>query len=280
MNNYKIVFLDIEKTLIGSNRNISIENIMAIKKITTKNILTVLTSSRAIDTIIPIAKQINALPYVIANGGAIVKDIIKNNSIFYKTIEKNDLIAILKQATSNSTYIVLDNEENHLIENVKYGLIPGKKDGYCLVNSFSKYLKQNDNISACHIIGNSLEFLQSLKNNLINFNVYLEIRNYYISNEIAANYPGNHYILSIYPANISKKEGIDSLLKYLNINKEEAIAIGDSLNDLDMFDAVGYKVAMENGEQILKAKADFITLDTDHSGVAHALNKIFNLGDL
>ena len=60
----------------------------------------------------------------------------------------------------------------------------------------------------------------------------------------------------------------------MNIKKEEAIAIGDDNNDLSMFEQVGYKVAVANAIDIVKEKADEITLSNDDDGVAVFLEKL------
>ena len=55
----------------------------------------------------------------------------------------------------------------------------------------------------------------------------------------------------------------------------ETIAFGDGMNDIEMFQTVNYKVAMENAVQELKNMADIITKSNNESGVAVALKKIF-----
>ena len=64
------------------------------------------------------------------------------------------------------------------------------------------------------------------------------------------------------------------LLMEGRINKENTIAIGDDINDLSMFEQVRYKVAVDNAIDIVKEKADEITLSNDENGVAVFLNKI------
>ena len=64
------------------------------------------------------------------------------------------------------------------------------------------------------------------------------------------------------------------MLEILKIKKEETIAIGDDVNDLSMFEQVGYKVAVDNAIDIVKEKADEITLSNDEDGVAAFLNKL------
>lgn len=77
-------------------------------------------------------------------------------------------------------------------------------------------------------------------------------------------------------ANIDSNKGnaVKKLLEILNIKKEETIAIGDDINDLSMFEQVGYKVAVSNAIDIVKEKADEITLSNDEDGVAVFLNKL------
>lgn len=88
----------------------------------------------------------------------------------------------------------------------------------------------------------------------------------------------NPYDLDVMAKNISKAKGIRCLLEYFNIKKEDSIGIGDGLNDLELFEAVGLKIAMKNAHENLKQSADIITeFDNNNSGVAEALAKIFNL---
>ena len=77
-------------------------------------------------------------------------------------------------------------------------------------------------------------------------------------------------------ANIDSNKGnaVKKLLEILNIKKEETIAIGDDINDLSMFEQVGYKVAVSNAIDIVKEKTDEITLSNDEDGVAVFLNKL------
>ena len=75
----------------------------------------------------------------------------------------------------------------------------------------------------------------------------------------------------------SKKNAIYFLADKLNIKKEEIIVMGDGSNDLSMFECAGLKIAMENAEEKLKEKADFITASNNDNGVARAIQKfVFN----
>ena len=69
---------------------------------------------------------------------------------------------------------------------------------------------------------------------------------------------------------IANPEGV----RDFRYKKGENIAIGDDNNDLSMFEQVGYKVAMGNAINIIKGKADEITLYNDEDGVAIFLEKL------
>ena len=73
---------------------------------------------------------------------------------------------------------------------------------------------------------------------------------------------------------ISKDLGIKKVLSYLNINKEEAIAIGDDYGDIPMFEAVGFSIAMGNGRPEAHEKAKMVTKKISESGLKHALQEL------
>lgn len=94
-------------------------------------------------------------------------------------------------------------------------------------------------------------------------------------------YKNNH--LHLYNGEISikgitKATGLKQITNYLNIPIEDTIAIGDSLNDLDILQEAGLSICMGNGADECKKTADFVTKDISNDGLAYAL-KHFNLAD-
>ena len=60
-------------------------------------------------------------------------------------------------------------------------------------------------------------------------------------------------------------------LKRLHLDPSEVIAFGDSENDIEMLQAAGIGVAMDNGTPECKAAADYIAPDCDEDGILRAL---------
>lgn len=68
-----------------------------------------------------------------------------------------------------------------------------------------------------------------------------------------------HYAgADIIPVEADKRNGIEQLLKYYDLTKDEVIAFGDAPNDIGMITFVGTGIAMGNGVSELKEVADYI----------------------
>ena len=73
---------------------------------------------------------------------------------------------------------------------------------------------------------------------------------------------------------LSKSKGIAELLKYLNIDKSETIAFGDSKWDIDMFNFCNISVCVGDGGDDAKAAADFVTDPVMNDGIYNAFKKL------
>ena len=75
--------------------------------------------------------------------------------------------------------------------------------------------------------------------------------------------------VDIIPADSGKGTGVRKILEHYRLNKEEAIAFGDGSNDIEMLQAVGLGVAMENASEQLKDIADDICGHVAGDGIYH-----------
>lgn len=74
----------------------------------------------------------------------------------------------------------------------------------------------------------------------------------------------------ITPSVVNKAEGVLSILQASGFEKGDAIAIGDSDNDVEMLTLVGQGIAMGNGNDAVKAVADYVTAPLKEDGLYHA----------
>ena len=75
--------------------------------------------------------------------------------------------------------------------------------------------------------------------------------------------------VDVIPANGGKGMGIRKILEYYRFDRDEAMAFGDGNNDIEMLEAVGTGVAMENASPRLKAIADDVCGHVAQDGAYH-----------
>lgn len=84
----------------------------------------------------------------------------------------------------------------------------------------------------------------------------------------------HQYSMDVLPKGQSKAKGIEKLLKYLHLDLKNVYAFGDGLNDIEMMKTVGVAVAMENGKEETKKHADVITDTPENDGIYKGLKKL------
>lgn len=66
-----------------------------------------------------------------------------------------------------------------------------------------------------------------------------------------------------------KGNGVRAILKHFHLDASQALAFGDSHNDMEMFQAVGTGIAMGNATERLKAIADAVCRPVSDDGIYH-----------
>ena len=82
----------------------------------------------------------------------------------------------------------------------------------------------------------------------------------------------DHYYECVLKGN-SKSYGMKIIMDHLGLSMEDSIAIGDSLNDLDMLEHAGFSIAMDDALDTVKEACDAVTTTAEEAGVAVALRK-------
>lgn len=97
--------------------------------------------------------------------------------------------------------------------------------------------------------------------------------------ELSDKYPQIYVVKSYkYFCEIANKEAtkgnaIKFLAKKFGITTDEVLAIGDQNNDIEMIQTAGFGIAMGNGTEEIKSKANYITDTVENDGFVKAVNK-------
>lgn len=75
------------------------------------------------------------------------------------------------------------------------------------------------------------------------------------------------------PPGVDKGFAVRRICREMGISADQVMAFGDQTNDIPMLQAAGWPVAMENGEDSVKAVARLIAPDHDLGGVGLTLQR-------
>lgn len=75
------------------------------------------------------------------------------------------------------------------------------------------------------------------------------------------------------PPDCSKAGTLEELIKILGVSRDEIMACGDNMNDLEMMKLAGFPVAVANAKDAVKDAAVFVTADNNSDGVGIAIEK-------
>lgn len=84
-------------------------------------------------------------------------------------------------------------------------------------------------------------------------------------------------VMMVMPKHVSKLSAIEHICDQEGLLLSEIAAFGDDMNDMEMLKAVGFSVAMDNGEETVKKAARYITKTNDEDGIAHALETVLKI---
>ncbi len=254
----KAVFCDIDGTLLGPGKKISKGVIDSVKKL---DIPFILISGRLPDGVRPSNKILGVEDTFVSFGGGIV---VKDGEMIYKNgLDKATALSVEEFAEGSGcamnfyidgVWYVTDKDHPMQVEEIKtIGLDPG-------LSSVSK-AKETDIINKIMFCGYPEEILvleEKLKKEFTGLKIVRSADT----------------LLEVMPESNSKAYGLKLICESLGIGLNEAAAIGDNFNDLDMLQAVGYPFIMGNAPQELKDYGYEVVASNLEDGVSEALEKI------
>lgn len=95
-----------------------------------------------------------------------------------------------------------------------------------------------------------------------------------ITSHLAGSWTRDRYDVHITHQLSTKKHALDRLINILHVDRAATIGVGDSDNDLPLFESVGYRVAMGNATRRIKNIADYITSSVDKDGLAEVIERL------
>ncbi|MGG3468925.1 HAD family hydrolase [Neobacillus pocheonensis] len=258
MTEYKILFLDIDGTILTQEDTIEESTKDAILQVQAKGIEVFLATGRPIHEIKELAKELNIDSYIGYNGAYAI---YKGDDIFQDPMDDPSVKKFLDIANVNQHDVVLYTNEKNVLTTLDS---PQMQD-------FIKKFHLHKNELYSH--SNNLKVLGMTLVNLNNNDpaLYQVIDGIHLSQ---VNVDGMRHCYDVIRDKVNKGYGVQMVLKHLGIAKENSIAFGDGMNDKEMLQQVGESFAMGNAHPDLYEIAKHKTTDVNRSGVFNGLKTL------
>lgn len=271
-NEYKLVCLDLDGTLLNSKHQISKETLKTLREVERKGVKIAVVTGRAGYDAKYHAELISDQAYYIGSNGSIVGN-VSDGIIYQDFMSKEKLLKLLKISIEIGVKPVFFTAEKTIIHSFK---------DYVMHRTFVGKMNRK--------FLNNLHFIpiaKRLETFIMDKNTAIQKVLFFISNKKRGSLAerklrqNNEFELAITSdfcyevtaIGMNKSQGIKKLMKHLNIKRENIIAFGDSENDREMLKFVGHGVAMGNAPIKIQSIADTITNTNDQDGVAKVLKK-------
>jgi len=276
MPDYKLLAIDLDKTLLDNKHNISRRNYSVLKKCQDMGIYVVLASGREVETIDRFSDELEIYDPIIACVGAIVcgeKRESKRELLYHKPIPLG-LVDGVMEFTQNMGWCLSVHYPDKILalEQDKYTDIYHNQTGatFTFVDDFYEVIKGTQPTKLITIVDADMRE-----------SVYQQFLERW-GNEANITKTNPEYV-ELNASGIDKGKALLELCRILDVPIQQTMAFGDNYSDLPMLEVAGSKVLMDNASDEIKTelKGKFNDLilapSNEDDGVARIIEAIIHV---
>lgn len=265
----KLLFLDLDGTLLNDEKGISRGDMEAIDDMIAKGHKVIINTGRPLYSVMGIAKKFGFLRdgfYIAAFNGGLVYNPVTGEKLKNDTLSEEIVRYLLDEAykmgihahTYIDDYVVSERDTKELTFYTDRIKMPPM-----VVEDF----KTVTNGQAPKVILISLDGREKLEEYREKLSEYEKERGIYSTFSDAR-------LLEYANPLANKGEAIRFMASYLSVDMKDTVAAGDEENDMPMIETAHIGVCMKNGVDTLKAAADYVTENTNNEcGIKEIIEK-------
>lgn len=272
MTEIKLIALDLDGTLLDSQKRLSSGNRAALLKCMDHGIWIVPCTGRIWSAVPDFLRDMEGIRYAITTNGAVVEDVRENKILDERKMPWELAVEIFELA-----------KQFHTMYDVYVG---GRAFGEL---RFAERLSEFGILPLIQeMVRRTRKFIPDVSEKVRELGEPVEKINYFFGDmqeraraREALEARGDVIVTSSFSNNLeinargaTKGEGLLRLAAMLGVKPEETMGFGDSGNDATMMEMAGVGVAMGNAEEDIKKLADYVTDTNDADGVAQALERL------
>ncbi|MBE3554727.1 MAG: HAD family hydrolase [Thermicanus sp.] len=261
---YKMVLIDLDGTTLTDDKRITARTQKILEHLDAHGIPVVIATGRAIYSIRDLFRHISLRSPVIALNGSIIYKGIRGNVWEYEEFGTELLTEILDTLKKRTEI------ENILLEGI--GEYYVKKYDQEIEETFVHYRHslpvEFHSEKVPEPVTNLLILSREKKDEIHDW------LNERLAGKIKMIKTSWHWLEGMREY-VNKGSAMKKVADLYRIPLHQVVAFGDEWNDLEMLEEAGLSIAMENGSEEAKARADLIAPSNDREGVAVMLEEIF-----
>jgi len=264
----RLVFLDLDGTVINSTHALSAATIRAVKRLQKMGINVSLATGRPLFGAASAIEQLGITSPSLFYSGALVFNPASGKVLLEEPLGNEIVARIISEARKLDLYIELYGADRFFVER------PSE-----LANIHTEYLGSAPQI---------MDFAEVLKENVILKTVAVsdspvqeqrlrQLAETFSQLNIGIGHGAMHpqlTFLNLTSPKASRERAFELLISTLNIKAEEAWSFGDGEADMVFLSKCGIGIAMDNANEVVKNAADLVTRHVDQDGVAYALERL------
>lgn len=270
-NNYRLLSLDMDGTLLDSAKRIPHQTTEAIQQLMEQGIEVVVGTGRGLAELTDYRESLKGMHYGILVSGALIYDFQREQPLAVHALTTTQCQQLLEAATREQAMVHFLTINNSV----------AREQDILHMEDFSMGIYQDMYERVCCRQENLAHYAQEHAGEILKINLYHRSdasrqRSLEHLKGLGLNLTmAETTSLEASQAGITKASGLQELCQMLQIPLSATVAVGDAPNDMEILKLAGLSVAMGNAANSIKDICDVVVSDNDHNGVLEVIKRYF-----
>lgn len=264
----KLIFLDLDDTLLSSDKSVTEENKRALRQALFAGHGIAIATGRSLRGGLRVMESLGLNRdgcFLLAFHGSLLYDCGKGRQLLAETMEGNDAAELMGQLRESGIHAQAFDCR---------GIVAWRESPELL--RYNRIAKEPVRLAEDLTVFREGQYFKVMAIDFADHEKLERFRNAFAPREEGrlCSFFSNPWYLEYCRAGCDKGSGLKKLARVLGVPIADTVAVGDEQNDIPMILAAGVGAAMANGCEELRRSADYVTAaDQNHSGVAEVIEK-------
>jgi len=268
MSSIKIVFTDLDGTLLISTKQISRANIDCLCKLGRQNVIRVISTGRSLFSFNKLFDQQLPVDYLIFSTGSGIVDLNTHKLLFSSSLEAEDIHFIASYLMKHTVDFMV---HQPVPDNHYFSFFMGQKNNPDFTRRIKIYRDYGDQFTVLTSLPEkSAQIIAIFPNDPDRFELIKKGLTRYTITRTTSPLDGQSIWMEITPAAVSKGNSAKWLCSHLHFDSINSLGIGNDYNDVSLLDFTRASYMVANGPKELQNRY-LSTLSNDDDGFCHAV---------